>query len=60
MKTRLDAPHLEKLRHDYQLLHDVYDGDDGEDSGFWTAMLIFGWVCLMTAVAAMAVTIGGL
>ena len=25
MKTRLDAPHLEKLRYDYQLLHDCHD-----------------------------------
>jgi len=24
MKSRLDAPHLEKLRYDYQLLHECY------------------------------------
>ena len=25
MKTRLDTPHLEKLRYDYQLLHECQD-----------------------------------
>jgi len=25
MKTKLDQPHLTKLRYDYQLLHDSYD-----------------------------------
>ncbi len=58
MKPRLDEPHLTPLRHDYQLLHEAYE--HREDSGFWDAMLIFGWACLMTAVAAIVISIGGL
>jgi len=58
MKPRLDEPHLEKLRHDYQLLHEAYENDRADD-GFWDAMLILGWLCLTTAIGAIALTIAG-
>jgi hypothetical protein len=57
MKAKFDQPHLEKLRHDYQLLHDVYEPPARSPS-----ILAFcgGWVVFVAAVTALLVTWNGL
>ena len=51
MKTRLDTPHLEKLRYDYRLLHECQD-DLAPMRGILSGAIIgIGlWCVIITAV----------
>ena len=60
MKTRLDQPHLEPLRYDYQLLHDTMEYQPPKPRYYTMVGFAFGFVAFVASmVGLMTVLFGG-
>ena len=57
-KPRLDQPHLEPLRYDYQLLHDCYARRNDRNPVVTFALFVFGLALWVAGVFAVAVLMG--